>query len=140
MSGKVFLDTNILLYAHDRRNPLKQSIAAELIRNALIDSAGVISYQVMHEFFNVALTKVALKMRHEDARLYLEGVLRRFTVVPSSISLVSEAIRIQERFRLSWYDSLIVSAAQYAGCTTLYSEDLQHGQQLGVISVVNPFL
>jgi predicted nucleic acid-binding protein len=60
-------------------------------------------------------------------------------IVPSSFALVSDAIRIQERYRLSWYDSLIVSAAQHAGCTVLYSEDLQHGQQFGAVTVQDPF-
>jgi predicted nucleic acid-binding protein len=139
MSGKVFLDTNIFIYAHDRNEPRKQAIATDLVRDSLVESTGIISYQVVHEFFNVVLTKVPHKLPHSDAKLYLDTVFRRFIIVPSSLAVVSEAIRMQERFRLSWYDSLIVAAAQHAGCSTLYSEDLQHGQQFGAVTVKDPF-
>jgi predicted nucleic acid-binding protein len=139
MSDKVFLDTNIFIYANDRNEPRKQAIAIDLIRDATIESSGVISYQVIQEFLNVVLTKVPHKMPHTDAKLYLDTVFRRLIAVPSSMALISDAIRVQERFRLSWYDSLIVSAAQYAGCSTLYSEDLQDGQQFGSVTVKDPF-
>jgi predicted nucleic acid-binding protein len=138
MSDKVFLDTNIFIYANDRNEPRKQAIAIDLIRDATIESSGVISYQVIQEFLNVVLTKVPHKMPHTDAKLYLDTVFRRLIAVPSSMALISDAIRVQERFRLSWYDSLIVSAAQYAGCSTLYSEDLQDGQQFGSVTVKDP--
>jgi predicted nucleic acid-binding protein len=139
MSGKIFLDTNIFLYAHDRNEPRKQAIALDLIRDSIDESTGVISYQVLHEFFNVVLTKVPHKLPHRDASLYLDTVFRRLAVVPSSVGLVAEAIRIQEQFRLSWYDSLIVAAAGHGGCATLYSEDLQHGQVFGGVTVKDPF-
>jgi len=139
MSGKVFFDTNIFVYANDRNEPRKQSIALDLIRDAAIGSAGVVSYQVIHEFFNVVLVKSTQKMPYDEARLYLETVFRPLLVVPSSMALISDAIRIQERYRLSWYDSLIVSGAQQAGCALLYSEDLQHGQQFGAVTVKDPF-
>jgi len=75
-----------------------------------------------------------------DAQELLETVLRPLLFVHSSTILFSEAIRLQERYRLSWYDSLIVAAAQQAGCKLLYSEDLQHGQQFGPVTIHNPFL
>jgi predicted nucleic acid-binding protein len=139
MSGKAFLDTNIFVYANGRFEPRKQSTALDLIRDATIDSSAVVSYQVIHEFFNVVLVKSPTKMPYEDARLFLETVFRPLQIVPSSFALISEAIRVQERYRLSWYDSLIVSAAQQGGCTVLYSEDLQHGQQFGNLTVQDPF-
>ena len=140
MSGKFFLDTNLFVYATDKNEPVKRSIALELIREVTVNCGGVIRYQVMHEFFNVVLNKTPRKMRHEEAQQFLETVFRQMEPVPSSFALVSEAIRIQDRYRLSWYDSLIVSAAQQAGCDILYSEDLQHGQQFGPVTVQNPFL
>jgi predicted nucleic acid-binding protein len=139
MSGKVFLDTNIFIYAHDRNEPRKQAIAHDLIRASIDESVGVISYQVVHEYFNVVLTKVPHKLPHSDAKLYMETVFRRMFFVPSSLGLVAEGIRVQERFKLSWYDSLIVAAAEHAGCSALYSEDLQHGQQFGMVTVKDPF-
>jgi predicted nucleic acid-binding protein len=139
MSDKSFLDSNIFIYAYDQREPLKQSIADSLISGLAVGGDAVISYQVIHEFFNWALVKGPVKMPQDEAQRYLTVAFRPMQIVPSSIALVSDAIRIQERYRLSWYDSLIVSAAQQAGCKTLYSEDLQHGQQFGVVTVRDPF-
>ena len=139
MTGKVFFDTNIFVCANHRPEPRKLSITLDLIRDATIDSTAVISYQVIQEFFNAVLSKSRRKMAYEEATLFLETIFRLLPTVPSSVALMGEAIRIQERYRLSWYDSLIVSAAQQAGCHTLYSEDLQHGQQFGPVTVKDPF-
>ena len=139
MSGKSFLDTNIFVYSYDERDPLKQSIANDLLRSLAIEGEAVISYQVIQEFFNIVMLKIPQKMPHEDAQHYLTTTFRPLHIVPPSTALVSDAIRIQERYRLSWYDSLIVAAAQHGGCTALYSEDLQHGQQFGSLTVRDPF-
>jgi predicted nucleic acid-binding protein len=139
MSGKAFLDTNIFVYANDRNEPRKQSMALNLIRNATVDGTGVVSYQVVQEFFNVVFVKAPRKMPYDQAALFLDRVFRRLSTVPFSLSLISEAMLIRERNRLSWYDSLIVSAAQQAGCKILYTEDLQHGQQFGALTIQNPF-
>jgi predicted nucleic acid-binding protein len=140
MSAKAFLDSNIFIYAYDPRDPRKQSVAGDLIRSVAISGEAVISYQVIQEFFNFALIKVASRMTEDDAQVYLATAFRPMLTVASSASLVSEAIRIHRRYRLSWYDSLIVAAAQQAGCKLLYSEDLQHGQQFGTVTIHNPFL
>jgi predicted nucleic acid-binding protein len=140
MSGRAFLDSNIFVYSVDQRDPLKQSIANDLFRSLAIEGHAVISYQVIQEFFNWALVKSSIKMTADEARHYLITTFRPLHVVPPSIALITDAIRIQDRYRLSWYDSLIVAAAQYAGCKLLYSEDLQHGQQFGAVTVSNPFL
>jgi predicted nucleic acid-binding protein len=140
MSDKSFLDSNIFIYAYDQREPVKQSIADNLIRGLAISGEAVISYQVIHEFFNWALVKGPVKMPQEEAQRYLTVTFRSMHIVASSASLVSDAIGIHQRYRLSWYDSLIVAAAQQAGCKLLYSEDLQHGQQFGTVTIHNPFL
>ena len=140
MSGRTFVDTNIFIYSYDARDPVKQSKARQLIEDLMLEGTATVSYQVVHEFFQFALVKAAKKMSHRDAHIFLEEVFRPIASVPSTISLVSEAIRIQERYLLSWYDSLIVAAAQQAGCGVLYSEDLQHGQRIGELIVRNPFL
>jgi predicted nucleic acid-binding protein len=139
MSGRAFLDTNLFVYGYDERDPLKRSIADGLIRSLAVEGEAVISYQVIQEFFNVVLLKIRHKMPHDDAQKYLNTTFRALHIVPPSIALVSDAIRIQERYKLSWYDSLIVSAAQQGGCAVLYSEDLQDGQQFGSVTVRNPF-
>lgn len=139
MSDKFFLDTNVFVYAFDDRNPGKRHTALGLIRRAAIGQAGAVSYQVIQEFFNVVLVKSAVRMRHEDARQFLVTVLRPMLAVHSSVTLFNEAIALQERYRLSWYDSLIVAAASQAGCNLLYTEDLQDGQRFGDVLVRNPF-
>jgi len=140
MSGKTFLDSNVFIYSVDRREPVKQSIANNLIRGLVVEGEAVISYQVIQEFLNWALVKSPIKMTAGEAQQYLATTFRPLQLVPPSFALISDAIRIQDRYRLSWYDSLIVSAAQQGGCETLYSEDLQHGQQFGAVTVQNPFL
>jgi predicted nucleic acid-binding protein len=139
MSGKVFLDTNIFVYAYDDDEQIKKSLARELIRTSTLDSTGIISYQVTQEFFNVALKKNSLKMRLEDAQQLLATIFRPLLAVHSSVALFGDAIHLQNRYQLSWYDSLIVAAAQQSGCSILYTEDLQHGQRFADLEVVNPF-
>ena len=114
-------------------------MARELIRNTTIDGTGIISYQVIQEFFNVALKKNSLKLRPEDAQQLLATIFHPLLAVHSSITLFGEAIHLQKRHRLSWYDSLIVAAAQQAKCSILYTEDLHHGQRFGDLIVQNPF-
>ena|SRR6185437_13620845 len=140
MSGRAFLDTNLFVYAYDRRDAIKQSIALNLIRDLTESDEGVISYQVAQEFFNVALKQSKIAMPIADAQILLQDVFRPLLKVPSTVTLVSKALEIEGRYLLNWYDSLIVAAAQQAGCGVLYSEDLQHGQRFGDLTVRNPFL
>src|SRR4051794_21831674 len=130
MNGaRAFLDTNVLIYSYDERDPGKQIAAKRLIAELIAKGSAAFSYQVVHEFFQFALVKAARKMTPADAQAFLEVVLRPMIAVGNSVNLVSQAIRVKEDHLLSWYDSLIVAAAQHAGCHVLYSEDLQHGQQ-----------
>jgi len=140
MSARFFLDTNIFVYAFDRDAKQKAAKANKLIREALASQAGVTSYQVVQEFFNVALRRFASPMSGSDAENYLGTVFRPLVAVHSSLGLYSEALRLHKERRLSWFDSLIVSAAMQARCDVLYTEDLQHGQSFGGVRVVNPFL
>ena len=95
MSAKSFLDTNIFIYGYDSRDPVKQSIADNLVRSLAIDAEAVISYQVVQEFFNWALVKGPVKMLHGDAQQYLATTFRPLRIVPASFALVSDAIRIR---------------------------------------------
>jgi len=139
MSARFFLDTNIFVYSFDPSSPVKQQRATQLIREAVSTRKGIVSYQVVQEFFNVALRRFTQPMSVPEAEQYLGTVLRPLLAVQSSAALISEALRLADRHRLSWYDSLIVAAAIEGGCGVLYSEDLQHGQQFGQIKVENPF-
>jgi|SRR5579863_6849637 len=140
MSDRFFLDTNIFVYSFDQKAPAKAQRATQLIRQALTTQKGVISYQVVQEFFNVALKRFSQPMHAADAGQYLNTVFRPMLAVHSSQALYGEALFLHAQSGLSWYDSLIVSAAIQVRCETLFSEDLQHGQRFGSLQVRNPFL
>jgi predicted nucleic acid-binding protein len=140
MSARFFLDTNIFVYSFDQTAVAKNRRAAQLIREAVSTRKGIVSYQVVQEFFNLALRRFAEPLSVPEAEQYLGAVFRPLLAVQSSPALVSEALRLTDRHRLSWYDSLIVAAAVEGGCGVLYSEDLQHGQRFGQLKVENPFV
>jgi predicted nucleic acid-binding protein len=140
MSDRFFLDTNIFVYSFDRSSAAKARTATELIREALTTQKGIVSYQVVQEFFNVALRRFSQPMQAADAEQYLGTVFRPLLGVHSSQALYAEALRFHAQSGLSWYDSLIVSSAVQAQCHLLFSEDLQHGQRFGSLQVRNPFL
>jgi|ERR1700684_60951 predicted nucleic acid-binding protein len=139
MSGRFFLDTNIFVYTFDQSAPSKAAKAMALIKHAIDTRIGVISYQVVQEFFNVAMRRFEPPMTAADADQYLAATFRPLLAVHSSPGLFSEALRLGSKFHLSWYDSLIVAAAIEAECDTLYSEDMQDGQRLESLAVKNPF-
>ncbi len=142
MSGnrKFFLDTNLFIYSYDDRDPIKRSMARELIHTVTLDRTGVISYQVVQEFFNVALKRFSPPMKVIEAEQYLRMVLQPLLGVHSTLALYVEALHLHAQSGLSWYDSLIVSAALQTRCDLLFTEDLQHGQRFGSLQVRNPFL
>lgn len=139
MKGRFFLDTNIFVYAFDQTSPSKARKATELIADAVSSRKGLVSYQVVQEFLNVALKRFAVPMTIAEAEHYLSVVFQPLLVVHSSHALIADALHLSGRYRFSWYDSLIVAAAQQAECSMLYSEDLQHGFQIGELRVHNPF-
>jgi predicted nucleic acid-binding protein len=117
----------------------KKKVAYRLIREALTEHRSVISYQVIQEFLAVSLRKFSSSISIPDARLYLETVLKPLLSVHSSVELFHEALDINSRYQLSWYDSLIVAAAVEAKCSILYTEDLQHGAKIAGVGIENPF-
>lgn len=140
MNGRFFLDTNVFVYSFDVSVPAKARRALELIRGAVENRKGMVSYQVVQEFFNVALRRFAKPMTVAEAEQYLSTVFRPLLAIQSSQALYGEALRLSQRFVLSWYDSLIIAAASEGQCDVLYSEDLQSGQRFGNLQVTNPFL
>ncbi len=140
MSGKFFLDTNVFVYSFDLSSPKKAAQATKLIRKGIETRSGIVSYQVVQEFFNVALRRFAKPMSSADAEQYLATTFRPLLAVHSSPVLYAEALRILGRFRLAWYDSLIVASALEGQCDVLYSEDFQDGQHIGNVIISNPFV
>lgn len=139
MPGRYFLDTNIFVYTFDQASHSKAAKALKLVREAVQTGLGVVSYQVVQEFFNVALRQFAHKMSLEDAQQFLAITFRPLLAVHSSPALYSEALHIQAKHRFSWFDSLIVAAAIEAQCEILYSEGLQHGLKISGVQIINPF-
>ena len=140
MKDKYFIDTNILIYSFDQAAKAKQHKAQKLISTALSDNNGMISYQVLQEFINHSTRKFKTPFSPKDTRKYLEEVLEPLCAVHSTIGLYFKAIRIQEESRFSFYDALIVAGAIEGGCQILYSEDMQHGQKLSGLKIINPFV
>ena len=138
MNDKFFLDTNVLVYAFDRRSPAKLRIAENLISRAL-QGEGCIASQVVQEFINVALTKFKPALREADLREFLRRCLMPLCAVFPSEELYERAIDAHSRYRLSWYDALIIASAQAAEVKTLYSEDFSSGARYGSLIVVDPF-
>jgi predicted nucleic acid-binding protein len=140
MSDKYFLDTNVVVYSVDLTSPLKRRRARELVTDGTTTKLGVISYQVVQEFVNVAMRKFQSSVAQTDLEEFLRGVLFPMMAVPSSPWLFLDALRPHDRDQLSWYDALIVAAAIQGRCKILYSEDMQHGRRFGDLVIQNPFL
>lgn len=139
MPAEFFLDTNVFIYTFDRRAPDKQASARSLVERALETGKGVVSSQVVQEFLNVALQKFERPLSADEALRYLREILEPLCAVFPSFALYERAISIQERWRFGFYDSLIVATALESDCEVLYSEDLQDGQEVESLRIVNPF-
>lgn len=138
MAERAFFDTNLLIYLHDRRSPEKRRRAAEVFRKSLETRDVYLSTQVLQEFF-VAVTHKLANLPAEQARSLVAeyAQLHVITVRPHHIL---EAIDLKGRYRISFWDGLILAAALSAEATVLYSEDFSHGQRYGGLRAENPFL
>lgn len=136
MTGPYFVDTNVLVYADDARDPAKQAAARDLLRNLLRERSAKVSLQVLQEYFAAATGKLGLTA--VDARRRIE-VFVHLDVVRLDADDVLAAIDLHRLHELSIWDALIVRAALMSGCRTLYTEDLQDGRRFEAVQVVNPF-
>lgn len=139
MNARDFIDTNVFVYQLERVDVRKATVADRLIRQGLTNGTACISFQVVQECFNIALRKAEIPLTENELRRYLESVLRPLLRVHSSLTLYHSSLDIHSRYGFSYYDSLIVAAALEAGCTRLYTEDLQHGQRIQQLTIVDPF-
>ena len=139
MSAEVFIDTNVFIYHLDMTDARKHAVAESIVRDGLESGNACISFQVVQECLNTALRKAKVALDLDAARSYLDTVLAPLMQVPASAALYHRALDIQARWRLGFYDSLIVAAALAAGCSRLLSEDLQHGQRIEGLTIHNPF-
>lgn len=134
-----FLDTNVLVYAASEQRPdhPKADQARALLRKGTDNFA--ISLQVLQEFYNVCRSPRKLALSHGQAAQFCQQ-WRKFTVLEPTLGLFDEALRMCDRFQITYYDAAILAAAKQLGCTVVYSEDLNHGQDYDGVRVINPFL
>ena len=136
MSVRSFLDSNVLLYTDDSRTPEKQETALDLMESARLWGWGVVSTQVLQEYFVVATRKLGVPTDVARAKVEIFG---RLDVATINMPTILGAIDIHRLHEVSFWDGLIIQAARSAGCRILYTEDLQSGRRFDGLEVVNPF-
>jgi predicted nucleic acid-binding protein len=139
MSDKYFVDTNVLVYAHDRTAGAKHERARQLVEHLWLTGDGVLSTQILHELCVTLRRKVTPPLSGEQVRHFVENYLA-WEVVTNDPASVVEALDIEKRFKISYWDALVIHAAWRAGAAVLYSEDLSEGQRYESLQIVNPLL
>jgi predicted nucleic acid-binding protein len=134
--ARSFFDTNILIYADDKAAPAKQRRALELIAEHRRAGTGVVSLQVLQEYFVTVTRK--LHVEPAIARRKVE-LLAEFQAAAPEVSDILAAIDLHRLHNLSFWDALVVRSAKQSGCTVLFSEDMQHTRDLDGLQIVNPF-
>lgn len=134
----VFVDTNVLLYAQDPREPARRKAAESWLAACWQGQCGRLSTQVLNELY-ANLRRVAPSLPVEQARAMVQRY-RAWGAVPVDDALVDDAWRLQDRYSFSFWDALIVASAQAQGCDYLLSEDMQHEQRVDALQILNPFI
>ncbi len=134
-----FFDTNVLVYCMDAGDPVRQSRAIERFARACEQDTVVLSTQVLQEFFAITTRKLKPPLLPAEALAQMER-LANFEVLGSSAGSVLESVRLAQRYRLQWWDALILEAALRSGADLLVTEDGQHGQRFGKLTLENPFI
>src|SRR5919108_1361837 len=138
VDAPTFIDTNVLVYAHDRSQVRKQPVAQRLLATLWKDRTGSLSTQVLQEFYVVATRKFDPPMRRGAAREIM-ALYGEWTTVQVDVALILAASELEERHGFSFWDALVVEAARRCGAARLLTEDLQAGRRVGGVSVENPF-
>ncbi len=139
MTGKVFVDSNVLIYGHDRDAGAKQQRAADLLGDLWQSGLGRMSTQVLEEFY----VNVTQKIKKPLARGIAREIIRNYGLwveSPLTPATVVRASEVSETWKIAFWDSMIVAAAEHDGAGQLLTEDLNHGQVIAGVRVVNPFL
>ncbi|MCY4028115.1 MAG: PIN domain-containing protein [Acidobacteria bacterium] len=138
MTVKAFVDTNVLVYAYDRAAGWKGDRARGLVEELWSEGSGILSTQVLQEFYVNIRRKIRPPLPQQEARALVADYLAWDPVVNDGTAVL-DAVDVSERYRLSFWDALIVVAATRGGASVIYSEDLSHHQKLGTVQVLNPF-
>lgn len=137
MITRSFLDTNVLVYADDKSAITKQTVALNLVAVHRQSGTGVVSLQVLHEYFVTVTRKLGVDP--QVARRKVE-LLAEFDVATPEVADILAAIDLHRLHTLSFWDALILRSAKQAGCSAVLSEDMQHGREIDGVRIVNPFL
>ena len=137
MNGKTFVDTNVLIYAHDVDAKEKHSVAKETVSELWANRNGVLSVQVLQEFYFNATRKLSKPLLKKYAR----AIVDQYSIwcIDTTPAEIAVAFRIEDEARLGFWDALICATALKAGAARILSEDLNAGQKIAGIRVVNPF-
>ena len=135
---RTFVDTNVLVYAHDRSEAQKQPVAQALLEELWANRTGTLSTQILQEFYVVATRTFDPPLSRRAAR-EIVALYGTWPLVPVDLPLILTASQLEERHRLSFWDALVIEAARRAGASRLVTEDLQDGRTIGGVRIENPF-
>ena len=138
MSAPTFIDTNVLAYAHDASDTVRQPVAAAFLQDLWRSRSGMLSTQVLAEFYVVATRRFTPPMSRREVRSIVDAYAA-WPVVQVDLTLIVAASALEERHRLSFWDALIIEAARRGGARKLASEDLQAGRRIAGLVIENPF-
>ena len=138
MIGPVFVDTNVFVYLHDDSEPEKKLRADDWIAFLVGHRSGRVSFQVLQEFYTILTRKLKLGFEEGEPQKIVRE-LASWQPIPIDFAVLEHAWLLEEHYSLSWWDALIVAAAQTCECEILLTEDLQHGQMFSAVRVVDPF-
>jgi predicted nucleic acid-binding protein len=136
--ARAFVDTNVLLYAYDTSEAVKQPIARAALDELWVTRLGTLSTQVLAEFYNAATRKLARPVHRAEAREVID-LYTAWPVVTVNPAVILAATALEERHRLSFWDALVIEAARVAGAERLLTEDLQDGRVIEGVRIENPF-
>jgi len=137
MITRSFIDTNVLIYAEASDAPVKQQVALNLLKQLYESAQGVLSTQVLQEYCNVALKKLKLPAQHVRAQIDL---YEQFEIIQVSPAIIHAGLDLHQTRSIGFYDAIILASAQAAGCAVVYSEDMNTGELMGGVRIVNPFV
>jgi predicted nucleic acid-binding protein len=136
MTARCFVDSNVLIYSDDLRAGLKRDRARDLIEEVMVAGTGVLSLQVLQEYFSASKKKLGLSA--DSARQKIQ-LFSRLDIVILGVPDLLAAIDLHRLHQFSIWDALVIRAALNGGCRILYSEDLQDGRRIDGLEIVNPF-
>jgi predicted nucleic acid-binding protein len=137
MNAKIFIDTNVLVYAHDKREGYKQEAAKRILHDLSQQRSAALSMQVLQEFYSTVTRKLVRPLPKEEARAIVEDFA--YWCIETTPAEIKWAFRIEDEARIGFWDALIIAAAIKSGATRILSEDLNPGQTITGVRIENPF-